>query len=66
MTDAARFVCMSAKALIDRYGIDAGAIAGDRARNKLAHGDADGARIWLVVRNEIERLQSLDGAALRA
>lgn len=66
MTDAARFVRVSAKALIDWYGINAAAVAGDRARSKLAHGDADGARIWLAVRNEIERLQSLDGAALRA
>lgn len=66
MTDAMRFVSMSARALIDWYGIDAAAVAGDRARSKLAHGDSEGARIWLAVCNEIERRQALDPVALRA
>lgn len=66
MTDATRFVSMSARALIDWFGIDAAAVAGDRARNKLAHGDSEGARIWLAVRNEIERRQSLGDVAMRA
>ena len=66
MTDGTRFVSMSAKALIDWYGINATAVAGDRASAKLGHGDTEGARIWLAVRNEIERLQSPDRAALRA
>ena len=66
MTDATRFVSMSARALIDWYGIEAAAVAGDRARSKFAHGDGEGARIWLAVRNEIERRQAVDHAALRA
>lgn len=66
MTDAVRFVSMSARALIDWYGINAMAVAGDRASNKLSHGDTEGARIWLAVRKEIERLQSLHHGAMRA
>lgn len=66
MTDAIRFVSMSARALIDWYGIEAAAVAGDRARNKLSHGDTEGARIWLAVRNEIERRQALGVSAMRA
>ncbi len=66
MTDATRFVSMSAKALIDWYGINAAAVAADRATSKLSHGDTEGARIWLAVRNEIERRQSLDWGVRRA
>ena len=66
MTDATRFVCMSARALIDWYGINAAAVAGSRASNKLSHGDTEGARIWLAVRNDIDRRQSLEPVALRA
>ncbi len=62
MTDATRFVSMGARALIDWFGIDAAAVAG----GKLAHGDTEGARIWLAVRNEIERRQAVDRTALRA
>src|SRR6185369_7466772 len=66
MNDATRFVAMSAKTLIDRYGIEAAAAAAEKASAKLRHGDAEGARIWLAVRNEVERLQSLDQGARRA
>jgi hypothetical protein len=66
MNDALRFVAMSAKALIDWYGMDAARIAADRAAAKLRHGDPDGARTWLAVRNEIERLQTLEQGAKRA
>lgn len=66
MTDATRFVSMGARALIDWFGIDAAAVAGGRASGKLAHGDTEGARIWLAVRNEIERRQAVDRTALRA
>jgi hypothetical protein len=66
MNDATRFVAMSAKALIDRHGIEAAAVAAERASAKLRHGDADGARIWLAVRNEVERLQSLGLGTRRA
>ena len=66
MNDATRFVSMSAKALIDRHGIEAAAAAAEKASAKLRHGDAEGARIWLAVRNEVERLQSLDLGARRA
>jgi hypothetical protein len=57
---------MSARALIDWYGIDAAAIAAARAQVKLRYGDPEGARVWLAVRNEIERLQQLDQGAMRA
>lgn len=66
MNDHARFVAMSAKALIDWYGIEAAGIAADRAATKFRCGDPEGARIWLAVRNEIERMQSLDRGAMRA
>ena len=63
MTDATRFIAMSAQALIDAHGMDAAAIAADKAAAKLSNGDAEGARIWLAVRNEIERRQSVDDDA---
>jgi hypothetical protein len=66
MTDTTRFVAMSAQALIDAHGIDAAAIAADKASAKFSHGDAEGARVWLAVRNEIERRQQVDPAARRA
>jgi hypothetical protein len=66
MNDGTRFVAMSARALIDWYGIDAAAIAAARAQVKLRYGDPEGARVWLAVRNEIERLQQLDQGAMRA
>lgn len=65
MNDATRFVAMSAMALIDWYGIDAAAVAAGRAQVKLRYGDPEGARIWLAVRKEIERRQSLDLGAMR-
>jgi hypothetical protein len=60
MNDATRFVAMSAEALIDAHGIDAARIAADKAAAKLSHGDAEGARVWIAVRDEIERRQALD------
>ncbi len=66
MNDGARFVAMSARALIDWYGIDAAAVAAARAQVKLRYGDPEGARVWLAVRNEIERLQNLHPDARRA
>ena len=57
MDDTTRFVAMSATALIDRHGLDAPAIATLRATVKLRYGDAEGARVWLAVRDEIERRQ---------
>ena len=66
MNDATRFVAMSAKALIDWYGIDAAEVAAERASAKFRHGDAEGARTWIAVRNEIERMQSVDQGARRA
>ena len=66
MNDATRFVAMSAKALIDRHGIEAAAVAAEKASAKLRHGDAEGARVWLAVRKEVERLQSLDRDIRRA
>ena len=60
MTDTTRFVAMSAQALIDAFGIDAGRVAAERAAAKLRHGDAEGARIWLAVRHEIEVRQAVD------
>jgi hypothetical protein len=65
MNDGDRFVAMSAQALIDWHGMDAALVAADRAAAKLRHGDADGARIWLAVRREIERLQTVDRVARR-
>lgn len=59
MTDTTRFVAMSAQALIDAFGIDGARVAAERAAAKLRHGDAEGARIWLAVRNEIERRQAV-------
>jgi len=66
MNDGTRFVAMSAIALIDWYGIDAAAVAAERASAKLKHGDPEGARIWLAVRKEIERRQAIDLGARRA
>jgi hypothetical protein len=66
MKDAERFVAMSARALIDRCGIDAAAAAAARAELKLRHGDPDGARIWLAVKHEIERRQIPHQGARRA
>lgn len=66
MNDAARFVGMSAKALIDSYGIDAAMVAAARAAAKLRHGDPEGARIWRDIRLEIERIQTIDRVAMRA
>ena len=66
MSDSTRFAAMSARALIDWYGIDAAAVAAARAEMKLRYGDPEGARTWLAVKNEIERLQSLDQTARRA
>lgn len=62
MNDGTRFVAMSAKALIDWYGIDAALVAAERASAKLRYGDPEGARTWIAVRKEIERLQTLDQA----
>lgn len=66
MNDATRFVAMGATALIDWHGIDAAAVATVRAAVKLRYGDPEGARIWLAVRDEIERRQTLRPGALRA
>src|SRR5581483_12422704 len=44
--DKARFVAMSAVALIDLHGIDAAFVAAAKAAAKLRYGDAEGARIW--------------------
>jgi len=60
MDDTTRFVAMSATALIDRHGRDAPAVATLRATVKLRYGDAEGARIWLAVRDEIGRRQHRD------
>jgi hypothetical protein len=65
MTDTTRFVAMSAQALIDAFGIDAARVAAERAAAKFGHGDAEGARIWLAVRNEIEQRQAVDDARPR-
>ena len=66
MNDGTRFVAMSAKALIDWFGIDAAMVAAARAAAKLRHGDPEGARVWRDVRLEIERIQTINRIALRA
>lgn len=66
MNDRTRFVAMSARALIDWYGIDAAEVATARAATKLRYGDPEGARIWVAVRDEIERLQGLGRQSARA
>ena len=66
MNDGTRFVAMSAKALIDWFGIDAAMVAAARAAAKLRNGDPEGARIWRDVRLEIERIQTIDRLAMRA
>jgi hypothetical protein len=57
MDDTTRFVALCATALIEGYGRDAAAIATLRATVKLRYGDAEGARVWLAVRDEIGRRQ---------
>ncbi|MCW5772852.1 MAG: hypothetical protein KIT16_14505 [Rhodospirillaceae bacterium] len=66
MNDRVRFVAMGAQALIDWYGIDAAQVAAARATMKLRYGDPEGARIWVAVRDEIERRQGLGRQALSA
>ena len=59
-TEAERHFAAATRSLIDTYGSNAGQISANMAEQRLALGDVDGARMWLKVKREIERLQAIE------